>query len=174
MPTGRTSGRILEPTVSLDMGSHAQNMVYSADGSASSTRATRRRGGSYGGCCQLWVVNADGTGAHASRPQQTAWTGVPTVSPDGRWVAYWSVLGDSGKQQIRVAPADGSGPAIGIGPAMSDFFPWVVGTRLVEDPDDPGGRLDHLGVPASIRRAGPTSTVPFESGSGLDWQRLAP
>ena len=55
---------------------------------------------------------------------EAAWTGVPTVSPDGRWVSYWSVLGNSGNQQIRVAPADGSGPAIGIGPAMSDFFPW--------------------------------------------------
>ena len=70
-------------------------------------------------------MNADGSDAHAFESvNEAAWTGVPTVSPDGRWVAYWSVLGNSGRQQIRVAPADGSGPAIGIGPAMSDFFPW--------------------------------------------------
>ena len=98
----------------LDMGNHADNMVYSPDGQrlfyqsydAGSGRPVSE------GCCQLWVMNADGTDAHAFESvNQTAWTGVPTVSPDGRWVSYWSVLGDSGRQQIRVAPADGSGPA---------------------------------------------------------------
>src|SRR4029079_6235591 len=70
--------------------------------------------------------NADGSDRHRFEGAiETAWTGVPTVSPDGRWVAYWSVLGNSGNQRIRVAPADGSGPAIGTGPAMSDFFPWA-------------------------------------------------
>ena len=144
---------LLEPNVSLDMGNHAANMVYSADGQRlfyqSYTPATDGR---TEGCCQLWVMNADGSDPHAFESvNEGAWTGVPTVSPDGRWVSYWSVLGDSGRQQIRVAPADGSGPAIGTGPAMSDFFPWAVGTRLVEDPDDAGRRLDHLGVPDRSR-----------------------
>ena len=154
---------LLEPDVSLDMGNHAANMVYSADGQQlfyqSYTPATDGR---TEGCCQLWVMNADGSDPHAFESvNEGAWTGVPTVSPDGRWVSYWSVLGNSGRQQIRVAPADGSGPAIGTGPAMSDFFPWAWApdsSKILMMPDDGSTTSAYLIDP----EGGPWSTVPFE------------
>ena len=98
---------------------------------------------------------------------------MPTVSPDGRWVAYWSVLGASGNQQIRVAPADERGPSIGAGPAMSDFFPWAWSpdsSKILMFPGDGSSTSAYLIDP----EGGSYETVPFESGSELDWQRLAP
>ena len=135
---------LLEPNVSLDMGNHANNMVYSADGQRLFYQSyTPAAAGRTEGCCQLWVMNADGSDPHAFESvNQAAWTGVPTVSPDGRWVSYWSVLGNSGRQQIRVAPADGSGPVDRHRARDERLLPVVVGARLVEDPDDAGGRLD--------------------------------
>ena len=82
---------------------------------------------------------------------RTAWTGVPTVSPDGRWVSYWSVLGDSANQQIGSPRPTELGRSIGTGPAMQATSSRGLGTRFVEDPDDAGGRLNHLGVPDRSR-----------------------
>ena len=165
---------LLDPAP-LDMGNHALNMVYSADGERLFYQSYV--GGSFdqdGGCCQLWVMNADGTDAHAFESvKQAAWSGVPTVSPDGRWVSYWSVLGSTGKQQIWIAPADGSGPAIGVGPAMSEFFPWSWApnsSKILMMPGDDSTTSAYLIDPES----GESATVPFESGASLDWQRLAP
>jgi len=171
------SGRrqILEPEVPLDMDMHAANMVYSPDGKRLFYQSFSDAGDGFsGGCCQLWVVNADGTNPHRFESAvPSAWTGVPTVSPNGRWIAYWSVLGNSGNQQIRVAPADGSGPAIGTGPAMSDFFSWVWSpdsSKILMYPEDGSTNSAYLLDP----EGGPYEQVPWESGSGLDWQRLAP
>ena len=166
---------ILEPNVSLDMSLHATNMVFSPDGARLFYQGYAPAGeGFSGGCCQLRVVNADGTNDHrfdAAVPM--AWTGVPSVSPDGRWVAYWSVLGSTGNQQIRVAPADESGPSIGTGPAMSDFFPWAWSpdsSKIFMFPGDGSSTSAYLIDP----EGGDWTTVPFESGTELDWQRLAP
>ena len=165
---------LLDPAPT-DMGLHAATIAYSADGERLFYQSYAPAPFDQdGGCCQLWVMNADGTDAHAFESvKQAAWTGVPTVSPDGRWVSYWSVLGSSGKQQIRVAPADESGPAIGTGPAMSDFFPWMWApnsSKILMMPEDGSTTSAYLIDP----EGGPWSTVPFESGSALDWQRLAP
>jgi len=167
--------QILEPDVPLDVDMHAANMVYSPDGKRLFYQSFAGEGDGFsGGCCQLWVVNADGTNPHRFESAvPSAWTGVPTVSPDGRWIAYWSVLGNSGNQQIRVAPADGSGPAIGTGPAMSDFFSWVWSpdsSKILMYPEDGSTNSAYLLDP----EGGPYEQVPWESGSGLDWQRLAP
>jgi Tol biopolymer transport system component len=172
---GTNPRTILEPTVQLDMGDHAANMVFSADGKRLFYQSYAPAGDGFsGGCCQLRVVNADGTNDHrfeAALPQ--AWTGLPSVSPDGRWVAYWSVLGSSGNQQIRVAPADESGPSIGTGPAMSDFFPWAWSpdsSKILMYPDDGSTTSAYLIDP----EGGPFDKVPFDSGAALDWQRQAP
>ena len=165
---------LLDPAPT-DMGLHAANIAYSADGERLFYQSYAPAPFDQdGGCCQLWVMNADGSDAHPFESvNEGAWTGVPSVSPDGRWVSYWSVLGDSGRQQIRVAPADGSGPAIGVGPAMSDFFPWAWApdsSKILMMPEDGSTTSAYLIDP----EGGPWSTVPFESGSALDWQRLAP
>ena len=166
---------ILPPDVPLDMDMHALDMVYSPDGKQLFYQSySRSWDGQTDGCCQLWVVNADGTDPHRFKSVgETAWTGVPTVSPDGRWVSYWSVLGNSGNLQIRVAPADGSGPSIATGPTMSDFSPWTWSpdsSKILMFLEDGSSTSAYLIDP----EGGPYEQVPWESGSGIDWQRLAP
>ena len=166
---------LLDP-VPVEMDFHALNITYSADGERlfyqSYTPASPSRSE---GCCQLWVMNADGSDAHAFDPQAApnAWSGVPAVSPDGRWVSYWYVGEDAPTQQVRVAAADGSGSVIATGPAMSDFFPWLWApdsSKILMKPHDGSTTSAYLIDPAG----GSWSTVPWESGSDVDWQRLAP
>ena len=166
---------ILEPNVPLDMDFHAGNMVYSPDGERLFYQSYSRSWDAQDdGCCQLWVVNADGTNPHRFESVgEAAWTGIPTVSPDGRWVSYWSVLGASRNLQIRVAPADGSGPSIATGPTMSDFHPWLWSpdsSKILMFLEDGSSTSAYLIDP----EGGPYEQVPWESGSGIDWQRLAP
>ena len=66
-----------------------------------------------------------------------------------------------------------SGPSFGIGPSMSDFFPWLWApdsSKILMMPEDGSTPSAYLIDPES----GDYSTVPWESGSALDWQRLAP
>jgi Tol biopolymer transport system component len=158
-----------EPTVPLEVDMHANELVYTPDG----TQLFYQRG-TTDGCCQLWVMNADGSNAHRFETvNDTAWSGVPTVSPDGRWVSYWYVGADAPTQQVRVAPVDGSRPAVATGPVMSDFFPWLWSpdsSQILMFADDGSNPSAYLINP----EGGSYSNVPWESGSGLDWQRLAP
>jgi dipeptidyl aminopeptidase/acylaminoacyl peptidase len=164
---------LLEPNVSLEMGNHASNLVYSPDGTRLFYQSyVPASDGIAEGCCQLWVMNADGTDPHAFEQNRNAWSGVPTVSPDGRWVSYWYVFGDQPTLQVKVAAADGRGPAITTGPVMSDFFPWMWApdsSKILMMPEDGSTTSAYLIDPAG----GPYSTVPWQSGVGLDWQRLA-
>jgi hypothetical protein len=167
--------QILEPDVPLDMDMHARDMVYSPDGERLFYQSySRSWDDQTDGCCQLWVVNADGTNPHRFESvSEAAWTGLPTVSPDGRWVSYWSVLGNSGNLQIRVAPADGSGPSIATGPTMRDFYPWLWSpdsSKILMFLEDGSSTSAYLIDP----EGGPYEQVPWKSGSGIDWQRLAP
>jgi Tol biopolymer transport system component len=149
-------------------------MVYSVDGGRLFYQSYAPAGDGFsGGCCQLSVVNADGTNPHRFEgANPAAWTGVPSVSPDGRWVSFWSVLGNSGNLQVRVAPTDG-GPSIATGPTMSDFYPWLWSpdsSKILMYLDDGSSTSAYLLDP----EGGPYEQVPWESGSGIDWQRLAP
>ena len=154
---------------------HAAGMAFSPDGERLLYQShSRSWAGQPDGCCQLWVVNADGTNPHRFEAVgDAAWTGLPTISPDGRWVSYWSVLGNSGNLQIRVAPADESGPSIATGPKMSEYFPWAWSpdsSTILMYPGDGSSRSAYLIDP----EGGPYETIPWESDSGVDWQRLAP
>jgi Tol biopolymer transport system component len=57
---------------------------------------------------QIWVVNADGTGARALTTDHR-YDDAVTWSPDGKKLAYISHLSDDRDWQIRVMRADGSG-----------------------------------------------------------------
>jgi Tol biopolymer transport system component len=165
---------ILEADVPLDMDMHAGDMIYSPDGERLFYQSYGPAADGFsGGCCQLSVVNADGTNPHRFEgANPAAWTGVPSVSPDGRWVSFWSVLGNSGNLQVRVAPTDG-GPSIATGPTMSDFYPWLWSpdsSKILMYLDDGSSTSAYLLDP----EGGPYEQVPWESGSGIDWQRLAP
>jgi len=165
---------LLEPDVALEMDGHLNGMVYSPEGTRLFYQSyVPASGGIAEGCCQLWVMNADGTDAHAFEQNRTAWSGVPTVSPDGRWVSYWYVVGEQPTLQVIVAAVDGSGTAITTGPVMSDFFPWMWSpdsSKILMMPEDGSTTSAYLIDPAG----GPYTTVPWQSGAGLDWQRLAP
>ena len=94
------------------------------------------------------------------------------MSPDGQWVSYWYVARDRA-EQIRVAAADGTGPATGGRARDGDFYPWLWApdsSKILMKPEDGSTTSAYLIDPED----GSWSTVPFESGSGLDWQRLAP
>ena len=97
---------------------------------------------------------------------------MPSVSPDGRWVSYWYV-GGSSAQVIRVAPADGTGLSIATGPEMSDFFGWSWSpdsSKILMMPLDASSSSAYLIDP----EGGPYTTVPWETGIDVDWQRLSP
>ena len=56
---------------------------------------------------------------------------------------------------------------------MSDFFPWASSpnsSKILMFPGDGSSTSAYLINP----EGGSCETVPFESGSELDWQRLAP
>jgi Tol biopolymer transport system component len=120
-----------------------------------------------GTCCSLWVVNADGSGAHQFIPNEgTAWDGQPTVSPDGTRVAFWS------PPQVAVVPADGRGPVVRIGPQLSSTAYWVWSpdsSRILMFPNDGSTPSAYLLDPDG----GPWTTVPWESDGDIDWQRTA-
>jgi Tol biopolymer transport system component len=97
-----------KPSVPAAMDLHAQSMVYSPDGSRLYYQSYNGPGARQSdGCCQLWVMNADGSNPHPVEENRAAWSGNPSVSPDGRWVSYWYVFGYQ-PHHLKVAPADGS------------------------------------------------------------------
>ena len=66
-----------------------------------------------------------------------AWEGVPSVSPDGQWVAFWRVAGTG--QHASVVRADGTGPVIRTGPMFNGAVNWFWSpdsTKLIIIPQD--------------------------------------
>jgi TolB protein len=74
---------------------------------------------------QVWVMNADGSDAHALTSDSAPKDQVPDWSPDGSKIAYQS--GPSGSGGIWVMNADGSNPKELIGCAASDPAPCATG-----------------------------------------------
>ena len=123
------------------------------------------------GCCQLFVVNADGTDLHKFVPNSgDNWDGEPAVSPDGKWVAFWHSLPNRSTQRVSVIAADGTGKIVETGPDLSGTAHWVWSpdsTKILMFPNDVDSGKAYLLDPAG----GPWTTVPWTSGGFLDWQR---
>ncbi len=128
-------------------------------------------------------MNADGTGQHRfdplAEPGQagvpgTSWGGMPVVSPDGAWVAYWHTFDDR-PQRISVARSDGTGPVIQTGPDLDGIARWVWSpdsTAILMTPlDDSGQPIHHYLLDPT---GGPWKLAPWNGSSDPDWQRLAP
>jgi Tol biopolymer transport system component len=160
---------VVAPTVPAEMDLSFGAAAYSADGS----RIFYQHGDA-GGCCRLWVVNADGTNAHAVDPRGVdEWSGEPAVSPDGRRIAYWHNINDQQTQQVSVSRTDGSGPAIQTGPSLSGGAHWIWApdsSKILLFPND----VEHGSAYLVDPDGGPWTTVPWRQDGDLDWQRLAP
>lgn len=168
---GANQHPIIPATVPIDMDATFGNATYSPDGRRIffDMYTTDPRPG----CCQLFVVNADGSDPHRLVPNsgELTWDGVPSVSPDGTWVAFWHNLPDRPVQHVAVTRADGTGPIVETGPDLSGFAHWVWApdsSKLLMFPD--AGNEAYLLDPAG----GPWSTVPWSKTGDLDWQRTAP
>lgn len=126
------------------------------------------------GCCQLYVMNADGSDQHEFIPNAgVAWDGDAKVSPDGTFVAFWHHQNDAGNHGVFVIRADGTGPLIETGPPIHGlgFYVWSPDSSRIlmymrDDSNTPAYVLDPHG--------GPWTTTPWTQDNDIDWQRVAP
>lgn len=148
--------------------------VYSADGSrVFYNRWTSNASGGEAGCCQLYVIGADG-GAERQFISNTgvAWDGQAVVSPNGALIAFWHNQNDSPTHGVFVIRADGTGPLVETGPLIPGTAHWVwapdsskILMYMNGDSDTEAYLLDPDG--------GPWTTVPWRSDNDIDWQRVA-
>lgn len=165
---GTNKRTLVAPLNAADLDQDLNGATYSADGS----RIFYQRW--LPDSIQLWVMNADGTDRHEFYTEPgPGWDGVPAVSPDGNWVAYWHVIQDGRTtQHVSVIRADGTGPIIETGPALTgnaDFLWSPDSTKILMIPSDGSSPSALLLDP----EGGASKTVPWTSDLDLDWQRAA-
>lgn len=156
------------PDNPLDFG----GATYSADGTRIFYQSWTPPGFQPEGCCNLWVMDADGSNPHVFvNDAANRWEGQAAVSPDGQWVAFWRVVDTS---QVSIIRADGSGPVTKIGPNLTGtaVWGWAPDSSKIlmvtsDAADSPG---QYLLDPAG----GPWTRTAWQATSNPDWQRLAP
>jgi Tol biopolymer transport system component len=173
---GANARPIVPPTVPTDMDATFGAAVYSPDGERIYfDQYTLDASFGDPGCCQLFVVNADGSDLHRFVPRTSdgVWDGHAVVSPDGTRIAFWHNIPDQPTQRVTVIPTDGTGRMIETGPELSGGAQWIWApdsSKILMFPNDVASGTAYLLDPAG----GPWTTVPWVSVADLDWQRLAP
>ena len=124
---------------------------------------------------ELWVMNADGTDRQRFvHVDGAGWEGEQTISPDGRYLAFYYVTTGPGGQ-IAVVRTDGTGPVVDVGdplPGTASFIWSPDSTKLMV--------LRHENTqfvrPWLLDPAGgPGTRIPIDiEADEPDWQRLAP
>jgi Tol biopolymer transport system component len=165
---GSNRRTLAEPTVPAEMDRSFSGATYTADGS----QILYQRGDE-DGCCQLWVMNADGSDPHPFVPENVpAWSGQAVPSPDGTRIAYWWNPNDGPDHGVAVVRADRTGPLIDTGPRLSGTAHWIWApdsSKILMVPNEEGTVKAYLLDPDG----GPWTTVPWESDLDIDWQRIA-
>jgi Tol biopolymer transport system component len=171
---GQNSHVVVPPTVPPEMDATFANAAYSADGSrVFFDMYTSDASFGEPGCCQLFVVNADGTDLHKFIPNDGTgtWDGEASVSPDGTKVAFWHNLPDRANQ-VTIVNADGTGRPIATGPALNGGAHWIWApdsSSILMFPNDAQTGVGYLLDP----NGGSWRQLPWRSTGDLDWQRLA-
>jgi Tol biopolymer transport system component len=166
---------IVAATVPIDMDATFGTASFSPDGRrVFFNMYTSDASGGDPGCCQLFAVDAAGGQPYKFvQSGNLVWDGEPTVSPDGRWIAFWHNLPDQPTQRVAVVAADGSGDVILTGPALAGGAHWVWSpdsTKILMFRNDTDADKGYLLDPAG----GPETRLPWTSAGELDWQRIAP
>ena len=173
-PDGKAVRTIVPPTAPSEMDMTFATTTYSADGSRIFfNQYTTDASFGDAGCCQLFVVNADGSDLHKFIPNTgDTWDGEAAVSPDGSWVAFWHNLPNRATHRVTVVRADGTGQPIETGPDLSGTAHWMWApdsSAILMFSDDVNTGKAYLLDPAGGR----WKTLPWTSSGDLDWQRLA-
>jgi dipeptidyl aminopeptidase/acylaminoacyl peptidase len=160
-----------QPADTLDF----TDAVYSADGSRIFyNHWTEDASFGDAGCCQLFVMHADGSDQHKFVPNTgDTWDGSAMVSPDGTRIAFWHSLPNRSTHGVSVIRADGTGPVVETGPQLPGTADWVWApdaSKILMYPNDDSSQYAYLLDPDG----GPWTTVPWRSDPDLDWQRVAP
>jgi Tol biopolymer transport system component len=162
---------LVEPTVAIDITMDMAGLAFTPDGQR--IFYTHYYDDMH---MQLWVMNADGTNRHQFVHVESGcnWEGLPAVSPDGQYVAFWRCLPDNNEGQISIARADGTGSVVDAGPkfvGVTTTYGWSPdSTKLLVIPNESGQfvqpyLLDPTGGP------GTRLNVQIEP-ENPDWQRL--
>jgi Tol biopolymer transport system component len=165
---------IVPPTIPADMDVTFADADYSADGSRIFYNAYTSNA-SFGdpGCCQLFVVNADGGDPHLFIPNTgDTWDGKAAVSPDGQRIAFWHNLPNTDTHRVTVVNADGTGQPVETGPGLNGTAHWIWApdsSSILMFPDNIDSGRAYLLDPAG----GAWQTLPWTSTGDLGWQRLA-
>jgi Tol biopolymer transport system component len=172
---GTNAHPVVPPTVPPEMDAAFVNAAYTPDGGRIFYDAYTSDA-SFGdpGCCQLFVVNADGTDSHQFVPNTgDTWDGEAAVSPDGRKVAFWHNLPDRTSHRVTVVNTDGTGQPTETGPALPGTAHWIWApdsSAILMFPDGVDSGPAYLLDPGG----GDYRTLSWMStGDRLDWQRLA-
>jgi hypothetical protein len=149
--------------------------TYSADGSRIFfNRWTSDASSGDAGCCQLYVINADGSDEHEFIPNVgTAWDGDAVVSPDGTRIAFWHNQNDAPNHGVFVIRADGTGPLVETGPPISGTASYVWApdsSKILMYPHDASNSSAYLLDPDG----GPWTATPWVQDNDIGWQRVAP
>jgi len=161
-----------EPTVPSDLDQHLNYLAYTADGARILYQSAVPIGRP-DSCCELWVMNADGSDRHRFvHDSGASWEGEAAVSPDGNWVAFNSVIDGKATQRVAIVRADGTGPVIRTGPELTGIAQWIWSpdsTKILTMPEDGGTGSGYLLDPLG----GPGTNLPWKSDLDIDWQRAA-